>query len=651
MQSARPARLVLDHVVRQDRAATATRIKTRTIEAFDTLQQQVNQAGTTEEAARIWQEGAPKVQKDLERFATDAGLPEAVEDLRFTGAQVEAEIRTSLAKRVAVEAAAAGEENAVVMGNSMVQAGSEVEFTRRKAQLHQTLTQLAADNPLVSPADATRLYRTTVEKAARDRLDLQLSRIQDNPAALAQMASALDQGAFPDVPEEYRLDRRQSIVKLLDRAEAKQRAAALAASDRVLSDIKIATIDATSPLQLDKLRAETERLWQSGTISPTERVSSVGAIEAKRVAMVRDQATGIEAQVALSAGTLKSQAQADDAFSAVVAATPQYAAMTPEQQLDFGLGFAAQAGYLPNPVRLAIENAEHTSNPLELARGAAIEQRVREVAPNARRDPGPRVLDTIALSDQGQIPITDAAARINEQILDKAIREERDAQFADAFPDFDPRAFLIDQGLATVPRTLRPDAVATIDAAEARHAEEALRLAYQQTGDPTRAQTVATAWLRQQGFGVSSLGGGEPRFQRYAPELMIPPGVPATAIDAFTPDLFGSIIGADIRRMVGEQIAPALVEGIPDFALRPIPGVTERQIQAGERPEYQVLVRSEDQILTPAIATFDDGNSTFLRYRLPDLGEVQSSETWQQLLRGELSDLAEPVPAFPPVVP
>ena len=57
-------------------------------------------------------------------------------------------------------------------------------------------------------------------------------------------------------------------------------------------------------------------------------------------------------------------------------------------------------------------------------------------------------------------------------------------------------------------------------------------------------------------------------------------------------------------------------------------------------------MRNEDQILTPAIATLSDGSSTFLRYRLPDLGEVQASETWQQLLHEQLPELQ-----FPPVVP
>src|SRR5690606_35185808 len=156
--------------------------------------------------------------------------------------------------------------------------------------------------------------------------------------------------------------------------------------------------------ELTSLRASIEGLFTAELITPAQRVSAIGAIETKRNQLLNADRTAQEALVALQTGTLKSQAQADDAYAAVVAANPDRAEMEPQEALNFDLSFAAEAGYLPPHSRLAIENAEHTNDPGELARGAMIEQRVREVAPHARRNPGLRVLDTIALAEQAQIP-------------------------------------------------------------------------------------------------------------------------------------------------------------------------------------------------------------------------------------------------------
>jgi hypothetical protein len=638
--------VVLAHLVQQERSAVATRLRSDAEGRLATLRSEVEQQGTVAAGRALWNEQSPRLKDELSRMATDAGLPEAAPNLELSFNLTKATVEHSLGRRAAGEGVDAARAYAATKADAYVNAASAVEAERHRTDLHRELQLVAETNPLLTPGDADVLFQGTIQSAAGRRAEAQLAGVADDPDGLrAMLAGLADENRFVDLPADRRAKLLASGNNLIERAEAKIERDRLAAGARTLATLQVGVIDASNPLQLDALRDQAEQLHATETITPAQFVTTIGAIEAQRDRLTKVDTTAQDALAALTSGTLKSQAQADDAFKAVVAATPERATMEPTEQLDFDLSFAAESGYLPNHVRLMIDNAEHSADPGELARGALIEQRTRELAPNARRDPGLRVLDTIALAEQAQIPLDQAALRVHENIPDKATRAERDEQFGEAFPDLDARDWLFDQGLSSVHRPLLPDAAATVDAADARQAEQALQLAFRETGDPARAQEVATRWLQRRGYGVSSLGGGEPRFMRYAPELMTPPGVPPAAEDAFTGDLFGSIIDADVRRALaaaGVEIAPAEVEGVPDYALRPIEGVTERQIRAGERPEYEVLIRDEDGILTPALVTLDDGSTAFMRYRLHTLAEVQASDVWQGLIRGEMPAPTEP---------
>lgn len=198
---------VLRHVVEQERAAARTKLEIEAVQQLGGLEAEVDAAGTASEARALWDERFPKVLKGLQKSASDKGVPEFAGDMELLARRSQISTRNALAKRMAREGVDDFNLLLASYQDRLAGARTQADFVGLRGELQRSAVHVAQTNPLVSPAEAERLYRGTLQQGATRRATAIVEgAVGDVGALQAARASVLDESQHPDLPLEARAD-------------------------------------------------------------------------------------------------------------------------------------------------------------------------------------------------------------------------------------------------------------------------------------------------------------------------------------------------------------------------------------------------------------------------------------------------------------
>lgn len=603
---------LLRHAVQQERSAEQTRIATEAESRWGALRGEVESAGTAAEARSAWEKGAPKVRKELERFAQERGLPEAIPDLQLLAANNDAAVQSALVRRSGAEGVDAAKAYAFTKLESYVNASTGAEAQRHKADLHRELTRVAQTNPLFSPGEADALFEATVAEGGRRRLNTQVSRAvaSRDIGTLRNLGASIDD--LPDLTADTREAARATIDSSIRQVEAQMRADAHRAGAVAASNLYIGLFNATDPAEIDGILQETETLFAQGMIPPDTRVSLHRNGIAKRETLLEGVVEQADIMARLSSGFgLNSQREADIAYSAEAAQIP------PERTFEHLVDFTERSGVPPAQAANMLERAERMDQPDQLALAAKFVGQLQDRAPAAasRLNVGTRVESAAAyVKTLGMTP-EEAARLVIDQTPDAPVLKDREERFDAEFEDFEPLAFLQSHDIAP---TFWFSADTEVRDRILVETEDTMRRVWRMTGSKEAAEAAAANALRRR-FSVTQVG-GRMRLTDTPPE---PFGQMAFKgnIEA---DVVARAVDSEIERFLGEAgielpEPPPGLEDQPQWELL-ADEQTQQEKQAGQQPSWQLWVRGDE---FGNMRRISDGRGGYIRYRMPNYEELR----------------------------
>ncbi|WP_299444684.1 hypothetical protein [uncultured Rhodospira sp.] len=519
----------------------------------------------------------------------------------------------------------------------------------RVEQAHRAGMFSGREGARVSMFQAIRRQREQNQSVGEARVlaDLQLDILEaDSPDELDALGTRLQeadsQGLF-----EGRQSTRVALTKLVG-----QRRSAIAEGRQEveLADLETAISDAGSLPELDALRKTVDAMQEQGQLGADrqdERVSFVKQINARRRALASETEDTVLALQNYNSGTgSDSQREADLAWGALkdqLVTDPD----DTDRIVDAVAEFSMRSGFVPTPIQRVVTNAERVDDPALVAQAAQIHDRIRTFTQGASTGAGDRVKAVSSYVELMGVPYDQAASLVLRTAPDQRTIEQRrevlrsaDSPLKELDTDDEvrllfPSSQFIGGGLgeADIPGSVR------------REYEDAVSRGYELTGDMDVSKNMAARTIRER-YGETFVGtDGRRRLSPNPPERHFP----GASNLYLTTEQKSLIVNSEIDGALEAMgVAPADIVG-PDgeelssdttrYSLEP-DGRTQREVDAGGRPSYQVRVRNSLGILVPMYVRDENGSIKQFRYTAPSQAELRANPEHQRIMN-ELRTRAE----------